>query len=227
MDLSTINFKFMLLGLLSSPRLLIFYVVAIIVAIVIHEFAHAWMATRLGDPTAKLSGRLTLNPLSHLDPLGTIMLFLAGFGWGRPVPYNPNFIRSAWGEVGIALSGPISNILLAFLFALPGRIYLMQVGVMPSGNLFQFLAIVSQLNVFLAVFNLIPIPPLDGSKLLYLILDKLSFGKVDLMAFERIGPMLLLGIIFAERVFNINIIFRILEPVIFVINWIVGSSSMF
>jgi Zn-dependent protease len=218
----------MLLGLLSDFSTLIFFIVALIIAITIHEFAHAWMATKLGDPTAKLSGRLTLNPLAHLDPLGTIMLFLAGFGWGRPVPYNPNFIRSgAWGEVWVALSGPISNVIVAFLFALPGRIYLWQTGVSPDGNLFRFLAVVVTINVLLATFNLLPIPPLDGSKLLYLILDKLSFGKIDLMAFERIGPMLLLGIIFAERVFNINIIFRILEPVIFVINWIVGSSGTF
>jgi len=217
----------MLLGLLSNFNTLIFFIVALIIAITIHEFAHAWTATKLGDPTAKLSGRLTLNPLSHLDPLGTIMLFLAGFGWGRPVPYNPNFIRSAWGEVIIALAGPVSNVLVAFLFALPGRIYLWQVGVSPEGNLFRFLAVVVTINVLLATFNLLPIPPLDGSKLLYLILDKLSFGRVDLMAFERIGPMLLLAIIFAERVFNVNIIFRILEPVIFVINWIVGSSGSF
>lgn len=218
----------MLLGLLSDFSTLTFFIVALIIAITIHEFAHAWMATRLGDPTAKLSGRLTLNPLSHLDPLGTIMLFLAGFGWGRPVPYNPNFIRSgAWGEVSVALAGPISNVIVAFLFALPGRIYLWQIGVSPDGNLFRFLAVVVTINVLLATFNLLPIPPLDGSKLLYLILDKLSFGKIDLMAFERIGPMILLGIIFAERVFNINIIFKILEPVIFVINWIVGSSGTF
>lgn len=218
----------MLLGLLSDFSTFVFFIVALIIAITIHEFSHAWMATRLGDPTAKLSGRLTLNPLSHLDPLGTIMLFLAGFGWGRPVPYNPNFVRNrTFGEVSIALAGPISNVLVAFLFALPGRIYLLQTGVSPEGNLFRFLAVVVTLNVLLATFNLIPIPPLDGSKLLYLILDKLSFGKIDIMVFERTGPMLLLAIIFAERVFNVNIIFRILEPVIFVINWIVGSSGIF
>ncbi|MBU1083436.1 site-2 protease family protein [Patescibacteria group bacterium] len=218
----------MLLGLLSDFSTFVFFIVALVIAITIHEFSHAWMATRLGDPTAKLSGRLTLNPLSHLDPLGTIMLFLAGFGWGRPVPYNPNFVRNkTFGEVGIALAGPISNILMAFLFALPGRIYLLQTGVSPEGNLFRFLAVVVTLNVLLATFNLLPIPPLDGSKLLYLILDKLTFRKVDLMVFERTGPMILLGIIFAERVFDVNIIFRILEPVIFVINWIVGSSGTF
>lgn len=218
----------MLLGLLSSFDTFVFFVVALIVAITVHEFAHAWMATKLGDPTAKLSGRLTLNPLAHLDPLGTIMLFLAGFGWGRPVPYNPHFVRRGiWGEVMIAFAGPISNIATAFIFALPSRIYLILTGAIPDGNIFRFLAVIVTLNVLLAAFNLLPIPPLDGSKLLYLILDRLSFGRVDIRSFERVGPMFLLALIFAERMFNLNIIFRILEPVIAVINWIVGSVGGF
>ncbi|OGB74083.1 hypothetical protein A2V68_02555 [candidate division Kazan bacterium RBG_13_50_9] len=219
----------MLLGLLSSFDTFIFFVVALVIAITVHEFSHAWVATLMGDPTARLSGRLTLNPLSHLDPLGTIMLFLAGFGWGRPVPYNPNFVRSGkLGETVIALSGPLSNIVAAFIFALPARIYFIQTGVpAPETNLMRFLAIVVTINVLLAAFNLIPIPPLDGSKLLYLLMDKLSFGRVSWAAFERVGPMVLLALIFAERLFNINIIFRILEPVIFVINWVIGSGSPF
>src|SRR4030042_2917677 len=212
----------MLLGLLSSFDTFIFFVVALVIAITVHEFSHAWVATLMGDPTARLSGRLTLNPLFHLDPLGTIMLFLAGFGWGRPVPYNPNFVRSGkLCETVIALSGPLSNIVAAFIFALPARIYFIQTGVpAPETNLMRFLAIVVTINVLLAAFNLIPIPPLYGSKLLYLLMDKLSFGRVSWAAFERVGPMVLLALIFAERLFNINIIFRILEPVIFVINWV-------
>ena len=218
----------MLLGLLSSFDTFIFFVIALVIAITIHEFSHAWVATLLGDPTAKLSGRVTLNPISHLDPLGTIMIFLAGFGWGRPVPYNPNFVRKGkLGEALIALAGPVSNIIMAFLFALPARIYFWQTGVFPTDNIFRFLAIVVTLNVLLAAFNLIPVPPLDGSKVLYLILDKLSLGHVDWAAFERVGPMVLLAVIFAERLFGISIIFRILEPFIFLINWIIGSGSPF
>lgn len=218
----------MLLGLLSSFDLFVFFVVALVIAITVHEFSHAWVATLMGDPTARLSGRLTLNPISHLDPLGTIMLFLAGFGWGRPVPYNPHFVRSGkLGETIIALAGPISNVVAAFIFALPARLYFLQTGVPPEGNWFRFLAIVVTLNVLLAAFNLIPIPPLDGSKLLYLIMDKLSFGHVSWVTFERVGPMILLALIFAERLFNVSIIFRILEPLIFLINWIIGSSSPF
>ncbi|HCR41853.1 TPA: site-2 protease family protein [Patescibacteria group bacterium] len=216
----------MLLGLISHFDTFVYAIVALVIAISVHEFSHALIATRLGDMTAKLSGRLTLNPLAHLDPVGSLVLLIAGFGWGRPVPYNPHFVRNGvWGETMIALAGPISNIIVALLFALPQRIIIFQTGQAPSGNVFDFLAIVVTLNVFLAAFNLLPVPPLDGSKLLYLIVDKLTFGGVDWWAsFERIGPMILLTMLFAERIFGINIIFRLLEPIIFLINWIIGSS---
>ena len=216
----------MLLSLISHFDTFIYVIVALVIAISIHEFSHALIATKLGDMTAKLSGRLTLNPLSHLDPVGSLVLLLAGFGWGKPVPYNPHFVRGGvWGEALIAVAGPISNIIIALLFAIPQRIYIFQTGQVPAGNIFQFFAVVVTLNVFLAAFNLIPIPPLDGSKVLRLIIDKLTFGGVDWWAnFERIGPMILLSMLFAERLFNINIIFRLLEPVIFLINWIIGSS---
>ena len=216
----------MLLGLISHFDTFVYAIVALVIAISVHEFSHALIATRLGDMTAKLSGRLTLNPLAHLDPVGSLVLLIAGFGWGKPVPYNPHFVRNGvWGETMIALAGPISNIIVALLFALPQRIIIFQTGQAPSGNVFDFLAIVVTLNVFLAAFNLLPVPPLDGSKLLYLIVDKLTFGGVDWWAsFERIGPMILLTMLFAERIFGINIIFRLLEPIIFLINWIIGSS---
>ncbi|MBN2585383.1 site-2 protease family protein [Patescibacteria group bacterium] len=214
--------------LLSHPDRLIFFVIAIIIGITVHEFSHAWAATRLGDSTAKLSGRLTLNPLSHMDPLGTIMLFVVGLGWGRPVPYNPHFVRQGvWGETLVALAGPVSNIIMATLFALPDRIMFWVNGVHPTGQLFTFFSTIVAINVILAAFNLFPIPPLDGSKILHLIVDKLFFGKVNWMVFERSGPMILLAVIFAERLLNVNIIFRILDPIIFLINLIVGSSSPF
>jgi len=214
--------------LFSRPDRFIFFVVAIIVGITVHEFSHAWAATKLGDPTAKLSGRLTLNPLSHMDPLGTITLFIVGLGWGRPVPYNPHFVRRGiWGEALVALAGPISNILIATLFALPDRIIFWTSGVHPTGQLFTLLSTIVAINVLLAAFNLFPIPPLDGSKILHLIVDRLFFGRVDWAIFERSGPMILLAIIFAERLLNVSIIFRILDPIMFVINIIVGSSGPF
>ena len=217
----------MLLSSLSNFPTFVYIIVALVIAITVHEFSHALVATMLGDMTAKLSGRLTLNPLAHLDPLGSIVLLVAGFGWGKPVPYNPYYVRrGVWGETMIALAGPVSNIIVAFLFALPGRIYFWQTGQVMSGNLWQFLAVVISLNVMLAAFNLLPIPPLDGSKLLYLIVDRLTFGGVDWWpTYERLGPMALLILLFAERLFNINIIFKLLEPIIFLINWITGSST--
>jgi len=217
----------MLLSSLSNFSSLIFIIVAILIAITVHEFSHALVATWMGDSTAKLSGRLTLNPLAHLDPVGTIVLLVAGFGWGKPVPYNPHFVRrGVWGETAIAIAGPVSNIIVAALFALPNRIYILQTGHPASGNLFTLLATIVVINVALAAFNLFPIPPLDGSKVLYLILDRLTFGNVAWWpSFERLGPMILLALLFAERLFNINIIFRLLDPIIFLINWITGASS--
>lgn len=217
----------MLLGIFQQLDTFVFFVVALVLAISIHEFSHAWAATMLGDPTAKMAGRLTLNPLSHLDPMGTILLFLVGFGWGRPVPYNPSFVKKGrWGEVMVALAGPLSNIILAFLFALPGRIYLITHQALPESPIYVFLAIVVTLNIFLAAFNLIPIPPLDGSKILYLILANFGVRHAQIMAIERMGPMLLLILIFADRLIGTNIIFALLEPIIVLIQWVVGSSTV-
>ncbi len=221
----------MLISLLSQPDLLIFFTIAIILAITVHEFSHAWVATILGDPTSKFSGRLTLNPMAHLDPLGTVMIFLVGLGWGKPVMYNPNFIRRGrFGEVLIALAGPISNIIIAIIFALPNRIYYMLNGSYLEGQLFTFLSVVIVMNMILAAFNLLPIPPLDGSKLLRFILDKLGLHPYAWWSsFERIGPMVLLAVIFAERMLNLNIIWRVLDPLIALIGFIAGAdiSSIF
>lgn len=147
---------------------------AVIVAISFHEFAHAWMADKLGDETARMQGRLTLNPLKHLDPVGFILLLFAGFGWGRPVQINTrNFNRNVSmqkGEILVSLSGPVMNFILAIVFAIIlGAIYMFA----PStffytmvGNIIYILlqeAVI--INIGLGVFNLIPLPPLDGSKI--------------------------------------------------------------
>ena len=217
----------MLLGIFQRFDFLVFFVVALIIAITIHEFAHAWMATRLGDPTARAAGRLTLNPLSHLDPMGTILIFLVGFGWGKPVPYNPSFVRRGrFGEALVAVAGPLANILTAFIFALPGRIYLINNQALPESNIYVFLAIIVTLNIFLAAFNLIPIPPLDGSKILYLILSSFGVSHYRIIWLEQMGPMLLLLMIFADRLIGTNILFTLLEPIIALIQWFVGSSTI-
>jgi Zn-dependent protease len=217
----------MLLSSLQHIDTLVFLVISLIVAITIHEFSHAWMATRLGDGTAKYLGRLTLNPLAHLDIVGTILIFLVGFGWGKPVPYNPAHVaRGKFGEMLIAIAGPISNIIVAFIAALPGRIFLINHQALPTGQIYTFLAVLVTLNIFLAAFNLIPIPPLDGSKILYLILDWLNVRQETVLWLEQTGPYLLLVLIFVDNIFGFSILSWLLEPVIVIIQWIVGSSTL-
>ncbi len=217
----------MLLPIFQQLDTLIFFLVALVVAITVHEFAHALVATQLGDPTPKAAGRLTLNPGAHLDPMGTILIFLVGFGWGKPVPYNPNFVRRGrWGEMLVAIAGPLSNIIVAFLLAIPGRIFLMTHQALPEGQIYTFLAIVVTLNIFLAAFNLIPIPPLDGSKILYLILDSVGVSHQRIIWLEQMGPVLLLLLIFADRLLGINLLFRLLDPIIALMQWFVGSSTI-
>jgi len=140
---------------------------------IIHEYMHGWMADRLGDPTARYAGRLSLNPKVHIDPIGTVLmpiiLYLATaggfvFAYAKPVPFNPHNLRNQkWGPVMVALAGPLSNLFLALVFGL-------MVQFMPYGPATPFLGIIVFTNVLLAVFNAIPIPPLDGSKLLFAIM---------------------------------------------------------
>ena len=146
--------------LFSQPILFFIWAFSLIIAVTVHEFAHAWTADYLGDPTARLAGRLSLNPLAHLDPIGSLMLLIAHIGWGKPVPVDPyNLDNPKRDQMLISLAGPGSNLILATLLALIGRILLPQF-------LFVFVPLI-KLNVGLAVFNLLPIPPLDGSKILF------------------------------------------------------------
>ncbi|MBN1494180.1 site-2 protease family protein [Candidatus Peregrinibacteria bacterium] len=141
---------------------ILYFLIALVIAISVHEFAHAFVAYKLGDPTAKYHGRLTLNPLAHLDPLGTLMIFIAHFGWGKPVPVNPyHFKNPVKDSALVSLAGPMSNFLVAFLFALPLKYFS---GYFPVEVLIILWAIVD-LNILLGIFNLLPFPPLDGSKI--------------------------------------------------------------
>ena len=137
---------------------------ALIIAVTIHEFAHAYIADRLGDPTPGMQGRISLNPLRHLDPIGTLMLILFRFGWGKPVPFDPFNLRHPKRDSAIiALAGPASNLILATLLSFLIRL-------MPE-SLLTILAIpLILMNINLAIFNLLPVPPLDGAKVLYGIL---------------------------------------------------------
>lgn len=151
----------MLLTLLfESPLVFAMVIGALIASISIHEFAHAFVADKLGDPTARYLGRVTLNPKSHLDPLGTLLLIVAGFGWGRPVPFNPqNLLNPRRDGALIALAGPCSNFILAVLLALVYHVLDL------DGVIGTFVYLVIFYNLVLGVFNLIPVEPLDGFKI--------------------------------------------------------------
>ncbi len=137
---------------------------ALLIAITVHEYAHALVAYAYGDPTAKRQGRLTLNPLKHLDPIGTLMLLVAGIGWARPVPINPHRFRDRRsGMLAVSLAGPVANFIIAFI-TIVLLVFLMRFRLsLPAIGVLEMIAVI---NIVLGVFNLVPIPPLDGSKVL-------------------------------------------------------------
>ena len=181
---------------LNLTMLTILSIVILIFSVIIHEVSHGYMADRLGDPTARLQGRLTLNPLKHIDPIGSIIVplitSLAGFtfGWAKPVPYNPyNLKNKRSGEFLIAAAGPASNLLVAIIFGTIIRF-------VENGAITPFIQIASYIvliNLVLAIFNLIPIPPLDGSKLLFAFLPQ-QYGRTR-MFLERYAPILIIVVI--------------------------------
>lgn len=188
--------------LFDQPWLFVVWIVAILVALGAHEFSHALVGTWLGDPTAERSGRLTLNPAAHVDPLGFLALLVVGFGWGKPVPYNPLYLRDRrWGPVLIALAGPLMNLFLATVFALVARVALPSLGT--TNLLIQWLLISIQMNLGLMLFNLIPVPPLDGSKFLLATLSERSVEPVRFFLETR-GPVILLFLVIADRLLPVS-----------------------
>jgi len=180
---------------------------AIVLGLTFHEFAHGWVAYRLGDPTPRYLGRLTINPAAHIDPIGLLLLFIAGFGWAKPVPVNPYNFRCdiKQGMLVVALAGPATNMLLAVVAAV---VFGMLAGLqLPYFR--EIMQYIIQINVVLAVFNLIPIPPLDGSKILAGVLPGRQ-GWLDQL--ERYGPVLLILLIFTGA---IGVIFKVLVNPIF------------
>ena len=184
-----------LLLLRDEPQVFVAFVIAVILGITFHEFSHAAVATMQGDPTARSQGRLTLNPIAHLDPLGSIALVLAGFGWGRPVPFSPTQLRSRrFGAAMVGLAGPAANFLLALVAVIALRIvYPSAVTAFDVDFSVILLDMLVTLNVVLGVFNLLPIPPLDGSRLLSLALPPSRQNVIYFL--DQYGIFLLLGIL--------------------------------
>ncbi|MDR1630749.1 MAG: site-2 protease family protein [Oscillospiraceae bacterium] len=163
----------------------------------IHEFAHAWAATKLGDDTARLQGRLTLNPLAHLSLWGTVMIYLFGFGFANPVPVNPiRFKNRKRGMALTAFAGPASNLIMAFLFLILYNLVLFFFSSSETGRIVaQFINFAASININLAVFNLLPIPPLDGSRIITLVIpDKYYFEIMRYEQYIMIGVLVLLAL---------------------------------
>ena len=187
----------------------------ILLALTFHEYAHAYVANRFGDDTAKQNGRLTLNPLRHLDPLGTIMIFLVHFGWAKPVPVNPYRLKNPKNDMlWISAAGPLSNMLLALVSGILLRIF---IATAETPEQTSFMAILTyvifmslQINLALAIFNILPIAPLDGSKILSGLLPD-SFGTM-FHIMERYGPWILLGLIIFGRATGVSILGGLIWP---------------
>ncbi|HVO68136.1 MAG TPA: site-2 protease family protein [Syntrophales bacterium] len=192
--------------LIKDPLTFILLAIPLLYSIILHELAHGWVAYRMGDSTAKWQGRLSLNPLEHLDPIGTIMLFIFGFGWAKPVPVNfNNFHDTRKGLILVSSAGIAANMMLAFLAFLLSRL----LSPVPSGVLSTLLFYLAQINIILASFNLIPIPPLDGSKILMgFVSERFQYF---LSRLEPFGLFIIIGLLYVGA----------LDPLITFFRWII------
>ena len=194
-----------------DSQIIVLLIPALVFSLSFHEFAHAWMAYRLGDSTAARMGRLTLNPMSHLDPIGSLALLLMGFGWAKPVPVDPRYLKNPRQDmVKVAAAGPISNIILAIIAALVLR--LLFDSDLLSNSVKTFFIIFMQINITLAVFNLLPVSPLDGSQIMSPFLEK-QFGPDIVWKMQVYGPRVLFIIIIISMVTDIHIFSFIITPI--------------
>lgn len=199
----------------------------ILIALTLHEYAHAWVATKCGDPTARLQGRLTLNPLAHLDPIGTLLLFIARFGWAKPVPVDPrNFSHPRRDLVLVAAAGPMINLVLALGFGAMYRVLQYQSFIDGLVNAFieAMTAYSVMINLVLAFFNLLPIPPLDGGKILYSVVPESVLPAYQRL--ERAGPFILLGLIVLGNYLNVPIIWALIGPLVRFFSFLFAGADL-
>lgn len=198
------------------------YVISILIALTVHEVSHGLAAKWLGDPTAKHEGRLTLNPLAHLDLLGTLMFLTVGFGWAKPVPVNPGYFRDIKkGMTLTALAGPASNLLLAIATVIIAKVVMITgISAGPANAFFlELFQSMIFLNLGLMAFNLLPIAPLDGSKILTMFIPYKYEAEFE--EFLRRGPIILIALLIGERILGIPLligwIMMIMQPILRVI----------
>jgi Zn-dependent protease len=190
--------------LFRNPLVFVLVAIPLLYSIIIHEVAHGWVANKMGDPTAKWLGRLSLNPIKHLDPIGTLMLLVFGFGWAKPVPVNFNNLHDTRrGLIFVSSAGVVANIILAFF-----SFFLLRL-LSPSEVISTILYYMAHINIMLAAFNLIPIPPLDGSKIL------MGFSsrrfQYSLARLEPYGMFIIIGLLYLG----------VLNPLIAFFQWII------
>lgn len=205
---------------MSEIQAWIIRIPVILFALTIHEYAHGWMAYRFGDPTAEMNGRLTLNPISHIDIFGAICFFLAGFGWAKPVPINPrNFRNPRKDEMYVSFAGPLANLLAAFIFGLALRHLATQ-----SMLLLSVLVLGIFLNTALAIFNLLPVFPLDGSHVLKGLLPPLAAARYS--QYDRYAMPILFFVILLDNFQGTGILnFFLGKPVIY-LSWLFGGGKL-
>lgn len=190
--------------LFEQPWLFLVFVISFLLTLAVHEFSHALISYVLGDRTAQREGRLTLNPVAHVDILGFLALVTVGFGWGKPVPFNPyNLKYQKWGPTFIAIAGPVSNLVFGTVCILLATLLAQVFGWSASNLLLVTLSFMGYLNFLLLLFNLIPLPPLDGSKVLLALLSSEAHRSAR-QALEQYGPMILLVLMILDSAANIG-----------------------
>jgi Zn-dependent protease len=201
-----------------TPALLISRIITLLIAFTVHEFSHAWVATQFGDDTPRINGRLTLNPIAHLDIMGTLMLIIVGFGWAKPVPINPYALnrRSSSAVMWVSVAGPLSNIFMAAIAAIPIRLGLIPIDYPASRAIFptpfSFLIEFIIINLALFLFNLIPLAPLDGEKIADFFFPPPLARFMDTI--RPYGPVILIVVIFVLPYLGFDVIGGILGPAV-------------